>query len=97
MPHVTFKAKVEPVYNADETLAYHLVKVPEIKRGHCDMRAFRTSAKFSSYANSDLFLNMLKRALKAQGIQSHLRLDALPPNVTVSTNAFLATVTIDVT
>jgi len=96
MPRITFKAKVEPIYDVDGTLAYELVKVPEITRAHCDMHAFRTHAKFRSYANSDLFQNVLKRALKAQGVASHLRLDALPSNVTVNTSAFLATVTIDV-
>lgn len=97
MPRITFKAKVQTVFYADETPAYQIVKVPEIRRAHCDMAAFRANAKFGAYANSDIFGSMIKHALKAQGIASYLRLDVLPPSVTVDTNSFLASITIDVT
>jgi hypothetical protein len=95
MPSITFKAKVEPVYNADDTLAYQIVKVPEIKRAHCDMPSFRVSAKFGAYANSDLFLNLIKRALKNAGIGQYVRLDNLPPCVRADSASFLTKVTIE--
>ena len=95
MATVTFRAKVEVIYNFDNTEAYRLVKVPEMKRSHCDMAAFRRHPKFGPYANSDLFANLLRKQRRDHGIGEHLRLDRLPPCVTVDTSGFLAKVTID--
>lgn len=92
--NITFKAKVRKVYNHDDTLAYQYVPVPKITRNHCDMHAFRTSKRFGSYANSDLFLGMLARYLRERQIPKELRLDQLPDGVTVDDSGFLAVVTI---
>lgn len=73
-----------------------VVHVPEIKRHHCDMHAFRTSRAFGPYANSDLFPAILKRALRAMGIGERIDIAAPPAGVTVDTSSFLACVTIDV-
>jgi hypothetical protein len=96
MPNITFKAKIETIYNADDTVAWQWVKVPAIERRHCDMAAFRTDAKFGGYANSDLFTSMLKRALKEAGVQQHIKLHDLPANVTIDDSGFLARVTISI-
>lgn len=95
MATATFKAKVETVYYTDETLAYQIVKVPKIKRSHCDMAAFRSHPKFGPYANSDLFDNLLSRQRRTLGIGEYIRLDRVPEKVTIDTSGFLASVTIN--
>ena len=94
MPTITFKAKPHPVYKMDGDLAYMGIKVPAIKRHHCDMPAFRSHPKYGSYANSDLFQNMLKRDLLKLGIRSELHTDCLPDCVSIEDNGFLNKVTI---
>ena len=95
MTVITFKAKIETIYNADDTPAWRWIKVPAIDRKHCDMAAFRSHARYGSYANSDMFKNMLARDLKAQGVKEYIKLHDLPPCVTVDESGFLARVTIN--
>lgn len=95
MPTIEFRAKIQSVYTPENEHAYDLVKVPAIKRSHCDMAAFRASRRFGSYANSDMFPGMLRRALNGLGIRSHIRLDQLPEGVSVDTSGFLAKVRIE--
>lgn len=95
MATVSFKAKIETIYNVDDTVAYRRIKVPTITRRHCDMHAFRTHRKYGGFANSDLFASVLVRALKTAGVGGYLRLDALPDAVTVNEQAFLALVRIE--
>lgn len=94
MANATFKAKPETIFNHDGTPAYRRVKVPALERRHCDMAAFRSHAKFGAYANSDLFVGLLRRQLKEAGIGAYIRLDQLPPCVTVDESSFLVSVTI---
>lgn len=94
MPNITFKAKVETVWHMDHSPAYQRIKVPKIERKHCDMNAFRTDRKFGSYANSDLFPSLLRRAMKDANISDYIRLDAVPESVEIDTSGFLAQVTI---
>ena len=92
MPRVQFKAKVQTVYNMDNTVAYQYIKVPALTRSHCNMHDFRTDAKYGSYANSDLFTAILDRAAKAVLTRNIIRLDSIPPGVSVDTSGFLANV-----
>lgn len=96
MPSVTFRGKPETIYNMDDTVAYRRIKVPALERRHCDMHAFRTHRRYGSYANSDLFPSMLRRAVKAAGVPDYIRLDRIPPSVTVDESGFLANVTIQI-
>jgi hypothetical protein len=96
MPDIKFRAKPETVYHMDESVAYVRVKVPALGRQHCDMAAFRRHRRYGSYANSDLFPSMLARAVRDSGVRDYIRLDQLPPAVTVDASGFLATVTITV-
>lgn len=57
---ITFKAKPVKVWNADQTDFTLRVCIPELKRCHCDMAAFRCASHWGSYANSTLFEGMLK-------------------------------------
>lgn len=94
---VTFKAKVRRMVNMDGTVAYRYVDVPKtIGCKHCDMQAFRDSAKFGPYANSDFFPGMLRHAVEQVGVKpgGRLKLDALPDGVTVDESGFLAVVSI---
>jgi hypothetical protein len=61
MATIKFRGKVERLLNMDGTLCYSYIRVPALDRKHCDMHAFRTHPKFGGYANSDLFVGMLKR------------------------------------
>jgi len=83
-PTVTFKARIKQ----------GCVNVPVIKRRHCDMIAFRSSSKFGSYANSDLFQQYLHRELRRAGVGARLYLDCLPDCVEVDDSNFLAVFTI---
>jgi len=97
MATIQFKAKVQECMNVDGSLAYKFVRVPEFKRLHCDMHAFRTHPKYGAYANSDLFLGMLK-TIRQQFVNSYgyMRLDALPSGIIADHSAFLSTFTIEV-
>ena len=96
MPNVTFKAKVQTVYNTDETVAYQYVQVPALKRGHCDINEFRRHPRYGAYANSDLFPSLLRRAVEGAGVGNIIRLDRLSDCVAVDTSGFLATVVISI-
>lgn len=95
MPSITFKAKIETIYNADDTPAWRWVKVPAIERRHCDMSAFRQHPRFGSYANSDFFKSMLARSLKQNGVKEYIKLHEMPDCVTIDESGFLAKVTIN--
>ena len=94
---ITFKSKVSEVCNANGSPVYRYVPVPQFKRSHCDMQAFRNHPRFGGYANSDLFPGVLARIRKeivAGGLG--LRLDQLPENVQVDETGFFAKVTVTV-
>lgn len=97
MAKIQFKAKVQTVHFSDTSRNYEYLRVPELDRKHCDMRAFRSHPKYRGYANSDLFKGMLKRIRKEVFAGSDiLKLSAIPAQVTVDTSGFLAIVTIEV-
>lgn len=95
MPQIRFKAKLQTVYNHDDTIAYQYVGVPRIARSHCDMAAFRSSPKFGAYANSDMFLAIVAREFRALGIGGMIKLGELPECATIDASGFLAVVTIE--
>jgi len=96
MAKVQFKAKVETIYNMDDSPAWQQIKVPKLASRHCDMHAFRTSREYGSFANSDMFPAILARAARQAGIGEYIRLDRpLPDCVTVDQSGFLATVAIE--
>jgi hypothetical protein len=96
MAKIEFKAKVQTVLNAhNDEVAYSYIDVPQFKRNHCDMNAFRTHPKYGGFANSDLFPAMLARIRRDVFGGNPLRLDAIPAGVTVDTTGFLARVTFD--
>jgi hypothetical protein len=96
MPAIQFKAKVETIYNPDDTPTWRWVKVPALDRKHCDMSAFRSHPKFGAYANSDLFKNLIARELKSLGVKEYIKLHELPSCVTIDDSGYLARVTINV-
>jgi hypothetical protein len=100
MAKIEFKAKVESVYNHDETVAYQIIRVPHFERRHCDMPAFRSHPTYQGLANSDFFGGILQRIRREKfGVKDydpHIRLDRLPDGVIVDTSKFLAVVSIDV-
>lgn len=96
MAKISFRAKVETLRYVDNTVASVRIKVPELKRSHCDMNAFRRHPKYGSYANSDLFPGILKRIRAERFGGDYVKLDKIPDGVTVDQSEFLATVTIDV-
>ena len=97
MATITFKGKIQTVYNMDNTIAWEYVRVPMFKRQHCNMHDFRQHPKYGGLANSDLFPAVLQ-AIRKTIIDNtgDLRLDKAPANVTVDTSGFLATVIITV-
>lgn len=94
-PEIVFRAKIEDVFDCETNkVTFRRIKVPVLKRSHCDMQAFRMSRAFGSYANSDLFPSILGRVRSSIAKDGYLRLDWLPENVSVDTSGFLAKVTI---
>jgi hypothetical protein len=101
MAKITFKAKVQKVYNMDDTLAYSYVKIPKLNQRHCDMNAFRQHPKYGGYANSTLFPSILGRIVKELFTHSYslgyiIKLDEIPEGVKVDTSKFLAEIEINV-
>lgn len=99
MARIEFKAKAQAVYNPDDTLAYHAVRVPKLERRHCDMAAFRTHPKYGGLANSDLFPDILARIRRdVFGLKhtDHLRLDQIPDGVMVNRSGFLTEISVEV-
>lgn len=92
---VAFKAKVETLYNMDNTVAYQRIKIPTLGRTHCDMEAFRRSKEFGPYANSDLFKGILAGIRNRVSKTGYIRLDQLPKNVTVEGD-YIAKVEIEI-
>ncbi len=93
MATIKFKAKVQTVFNMDDTVAYHYIQVPEFDRKHCDMQAFRQHPKYGGLANSDLFKGALAKIRREKFGGNPLRLDNIPAGVSVDTTGFLAVVT----
>ena len=96
MARIEFKAKVQTMWNMDDTIAYTYIQVPQLDRKHCDMHAFRTHEKYGGLANSDLFKGVLKGIRARFFKDGWLRLNSVPDGVLVDTSGFLAKVTIDV-
>ena len=100
MARIQFKAKVQTVYNMDDTVAYRYIQVPAIDRKHCDMHAFRMHPKYGGLANSELFTGILRRIRddmfpwSINGAKA-FRTDAVPTGITVDESGFLAIVTFD--
>ena len=92
---ITFKGKVKPVYFIDGSLAWEGLPLPKKLSPYANKSAFRTSKRFGSYANSDLFESILQREIKRLGVRDYLRIGSLPDCVTIELG-FLATVTITI-
>jgi hypothetical protein len=60
------------------------------------MAAFRSHAKYGSYANSDMFGAIIKRAFKETGVKEYIKLHEIPANVTIDESGFLAKITITI-
>lgn len=94
---ITFKGKPREMQDMDGNVLYRYVEVPQFKRAHCDMNAFRSHPKYGGYANSDMFPGMLKRIRdEVLNHKAFLRLDQLPENVVIAETNFLITVAIEV-
>lgn len=96
MATIQFKAKIKTIYNMDDTEAYKRIKIPVLKKAHCDMNAFRVHPKFGGFANSDLFPNILARISRDVAKDGYIRLDKLPDNVSLDYGGYLTTVKIEV-
>lgn len=96
MAKIIFRTKMVQVYTPDNVFAFTQIKVPEFKRHHCDMNSFRAHKKYGGYANSDLFPAMLKRIRREIAPLGFWKLESIPEGVSLETNGFFATVTVDV-
>lgn len=94
MARIEFKTKVHEIKYADGTTR-SLVKVPTLKRSHCNMEEFRKHPRHGRIANSDLFPNVLAWVRKNK-LGECFYLDCVPEGVTVDTSGYLALVSIDV-
>lgn len=92
---IKFKAKIQTIYDMDDSIAYRGVKVPKLTASHCDMAAFRKHPKYGGFANSNMFPGILARIAKEKGLKNFIRLDAIPEGVKIDMSGFLAVVTIE--
>ncbi len=96
----TFTFKAKPERFDDGTWR---IKVPVVKHNHVDLDAMRRSKLFGPYANSDMLLGLMRRAvgvaLKAGGDEFRSRVyinsEDVPAAVEVDASKFLAVVTVD--
>lgn len=95
MAKLVFKAKVQQIYNSDETPAYQIITVPKLTAAHYSKDEFRKHPKYGPYANSDLMPNLLAK-LRREIFGSHIRLDKIPPGVSINTQGFLAIIEAEV-
>ena len=95
MARISFKAKKQDIQDLRDKTWRSSVRVPRIKKSHCDMSAFRKHKRFGSYANSDLFENMINGHIRKLIPDGFIRLDELPPGVEVFAG-FLVTVNIEI-
>ena len=99
---ITFRAKVQECNYTDGTIASRYIRVPKLTRSHVDMEAARRHKRWGSFANSDLFQNILAREAVAAGckiVGGGMRVDLLSPlpsAISIDTSGFLAQVTITV-
>jgi len=92
-PTIRFKAKAETVLVSGVNEVW--IRIPELKRSHCDMDAFRNHQKYGSYANSNMFEGILGRIKREIfGSAEYVKMHTVPNGVTVDSREFLATVTI---
>lgn len=96
MAQIKFKTKLKSMYIVGGTFDYDYVQVPEFKRSHCDMQAFRSHSKYGAYANSDLFLGMLSHIRKNTFKNGILKMNEIPDGVHVDTSGFFVSVSFDV-
>ena len=96
MATITFKSKIIERAYVDGTHAYTYLAVPQLKRGHCNMNEFRVHPKLGFLANSDMFQGVLDKLRRDLFPNGYVRLDAIPSNVSVNKERFLAEVTITV-
>jgi hypothetical protein len=93
---ITFRGKIRDVHYPDDSLAYRYIAIPQLRRHHCNMQAFRNHPTYGGYANSDLFHTMLSRIRETISPLGRLRLDSIPAYVSVDSSKFLATVIVNV-
>ena len=96
MARLSFKAKVETVYHVDSSVAWQEVRVPVLKRRHCDMAGFRNHSVYGGLANSDLFEAGVLGRIRRDRLGEAIRLNKTPLGVTIDTSGFLAVVTVEV-
>lgn len=95
MTTIQFKAKIETISIIEGGKVLRdipTVKVPQIKRRHCDMHEFRKHAKYGTYANSDFFEKMINADIKKE-FGEYIRVDQERAGVTIEPG-FLASVTL---
>lgn len=90
MPKITIKTKL-----IDCPFRGKYYRIPKIKHTHCDMPAFRTSAKFGGWANSDMFLLLIERELRAIHMTGEVLPVTFPDCVTIEKGRLLDTITIE--
>lgn len=95
MARISFKAKTQEIQDLRDKTWRSSVRVPRIKKSHCDMEAFRRHKRYRAYANSDLFEGMINGYVKRLFPDGWVRLDELPPGVEVFAG-FLVTVNIEI-
>lgn len=90
---IEFKGKVTKHGFYDKNLDYIMkdcVKIPVFTRSHCNMQKFRDHPKYGTWANSDLFPNVLAGIRRdIFGESDYLDLEKLPANVTVKLGFFV--------
>jgi len=89
MAKIQFKTKI-----LKDQFGIEYIKIPKIKRIHCDINSFDKNPKFRPFTNSSLFDSMIQRELRKMGIEGLKEIKDLPSYITVE-RGFLSTITIN--
>ena len=97
MAKITFKVRpVAEIMPDNSDTGIFIIYVPEFKRSHCDMHAFRMHKKYGAYANSDLFTGMLARIRRDIAPFGWIKTDNVPENITIDKSRFLWKIEVEV-
>ena len=93
MSRIVVKCKVSKTVNSDN----YFIKLPTIKRHHCEIETFRNNPNYSGIINSELFEIAVRREVnKLLKGAKLLRTDLLPECVTIKEMKFISEVTINI-
>ncbi len=96
MGTIVFAGKIQKQTDPNSKITHEYVRIPVIARQHIVINSFRNHPKYGFYANSTVLFSMIEKDLESMFPDHWIRLNDLPPNVSVTHNGFIAEVSITI-